>query len=87
VIPFNPPHTSDELVKRISDAVGTALRLAQSAQDVATAIGAIFFGARAGTKTLTLGTTAPDSIQTTTPTRWLTVVESDGQPTIIAGWR
>ena len=74
-------------VMRIQDAIVAAFKLAQSAKDVAVAVAAIFRQSPPGTKTLTLGTTAPDSIGTLTPTRWLTIIENDGKPTIIAGWR
>ena len=87
MIPFNPPKTKDALVARIADAVGKSLQLAQSAQDLALAIRAIFTTTAPGAQTLTLGTTAPASIQTTTPTRWVTITEADGLPTILAGWR
>lgn len=87
MIGFNPPRTTNDIVSRLSDAVGKSLALAQSAQDLAVAIAAIFRSSQPGGQTLTLGTTAPDGILTTTPTRWVVIIESDGLPTTIAGWR
>ena len=87
MIPFVTIEGVDNIVSRIQANAKKALALAQSAQDVANAIRAIFTTSLAGSKTLTLGATAPDSILTTTPTRWVTIIESDGLPTIIAGYR
>ena len=86
MINFSAIH-SRELASRVQDVIRKAFALAQSAQDVAIAVGAIFTSALPGTKTLTLGTTAPDIIHTTTPTRWVVIVEADGKQTILAGWR
>ena len=82
-----PPIHARELEARVQDVIRKAFALAQSAQDVATAIRGIFTSSLPGSKTLTLGTTAPDFIQTTTATRFLTIVESDGRATTIVGWR
>lgn len=87
MIPFAPGKTGSALMDRIIDASRSAFALAQSASDVARAVATIFRTTQEGTQTLTLGTTAPSSILTTTPTRWITIIEADGQPTVIPGWR
>ncbi len=86
MIPF-APIPGPQLLQRVQDVARKAFALCQSAQDVANAIVAIFTSAQDGTQTLTLGTTAPDGIQTLTPTRWVVITESDGKQTTIPGWR
>ena len=87
MISFPPIHSSSDLVTRVQDVIRKTFALCQSAQDVAVSIAAIFKTANAGAQTLTLGTTAPDSIQTLTPTRYVVITESDGKQTILLGWR
>lgn len=87
MISYAPGKTGSALLDRIIDVATSSFALAQSASDVARAIGAIFRPTTPGTVTLTLGTTAPDSILTTTPTRWITIIEADGLPTVVPGWR
>ena len=87
MIPFAPIHSRDDVLNRIQDKIKAAFAAAVAARDIISLGVEVFRETLAGSKTLTLGTTAPDSIATTTPTRWITIIETDGQPTIIAGWR
>jgi hypothetical protein len=87
MIPFAFTHSKDAVLNRIQDRIHATFILAVAAKDIISLGVEIFKETLAGSKTLTLGTTAPDSILTTTPTRWITVIEPDGQPTIIPGWR
>ncbi len=87
MIGFAPGNTGSAIIDKIIYATRSAFALAQTGAEVAQAIAGIFRPTAVGTKTLTLGTDAPSTILTTTPTRWITIIEADGLPTIIAGWR
>ncbi len=79
---------ADRVFMQIQDVVRASFKLCQSAQDVANAIRAIFAaGPIAGTTTLTLGTTAPDSVFSTTPTGFTEFTDPDGHRSIMPYWR
>lgn len=77
----------DSLLTRVQFVIQRGFALAQSAQDLAAAIRGVFTPTQEGTQVVTLAATAPSSIQGPSATRWLTIIEPDGRPTIIAGWR